>query len=46
MAISGSGLARTKSMKTRLANYSTAIEAIQANSDSYDEEDEDDEEIP
>ncbi|XP_063437193.1 phosphatidylinositol 4-phosphate 5-kinase type-1 alpha-like isoform X4 [Mytilus trossulus] len=35
-------LTRTKSMKTRLANYSTAIESIQArNVDDDDEEDED-----
>ncbi|XP_071141036.1 phosphatidylinositol 4-phosphate 5-kinase type-1 alpha-like isoform X30 [Mytilus edulis] len=39
---SGTSLTRTKSMKTRLANYSTAIESIQArNVDDEEEEDED-----
>ncbi|CAG2219387.1 PIP5K [Mytilus edulis] len=38
----GTSLTRTKSMKTRLANYSTAIESIQArNVDDEEEEDED-----
>ncbi|XP_069103314.1 phosphatidylinositol 4-phosphate 5-kinase type-1 gamma-like isoform X3 [Argopecten irradians] len=41
----GSSLARTKSMKTRLANYSTAIEAIQA-SRGYDDDEDEDEDIP
>ncbi|XP_021350907.1 phosphatidylinositol 4-phosphate 5-kinase type-1 gamma-like isoform X2 [Mizuhopecten yessoensis] len=41
----GSSLARTKSMKTRLANFSTAIEAIQA-SRGYDDDEDEDEDIP
>ncbi|XP_033724893.1 phosphatidylinositol 4-phosphate 5-kinase type-1 gamma-like isoform X2 [Pecten maximus] len=41
----GSSLARTKSMKTRLANYSTAIEAIQA-SRGYDDDEDEDEDTP
>ncbi|XP_060082123.1 phosphatidylinositol 4-phosphate 5-kinase type-1 alpha-like isoform X2 [Ylistrum balloti] len=42
----GSSLARTKSMKTRLANYSTAIEAIQASRGYEDDEDEDEDTPP